>query len=98
MNGTSKAWFVGGALVALGCGGSQPPFGPYWTYEPVTPVFTAKKDSVSTSFNGHVYPQTHFVLGPTDGVSFDKPNARLTLNATTVWQYAPLTVNLFDGP
>jgi len=64
----------------------------------VTPVFTAKQDSVSTSFSGRIYPQTHFVLGPADGFSFDKPNARFTLNCTTVWQYAPVTVNLFDGP
>jgi hypothetical protein len=86
------------ALLTASCGGSPPPYGPYWTYVPVTPVFTAKQDSVSTSFNGHVYPETHFVLGTADGFTFDKPNARLTINATTVWQYDLITVNLFDGP
>jgi hypothetical protein len=87
------------AVLVTSCGGAPPPpYGPYWTYDPVTPVFTAKQDSVSTSFNGRVYPQDHFVLGAPDGFSFDKPNARLTINATTVWQYVPVTVDLYDGP
>jgi hypothetical protein len=99
MKKTERIGLVAGALTLTSCGGPPPPpYGPYWTYAPVTPVFTAKQDSVSTSFNGRVYPVTHFVLGATDGFAFDKPNARLTLNATTVWQYAPVTVNLFDGP
>jgi hypothetical protein len=98
MNGAARILLVGTSLLVVACGGSPPPYGPYWTDIPVTPIFTAKKDSVSTSFNGRVYPQTHFVLGVADGVDFDKPNARLTVQATTVWQYEALTVNLFDGP
>ena len=98
MNGAARILLVGASLLFVACGGSPPPYGPYWTNIPVMPVFTAKADSVSTSFNGRVYPQTHFVLGVADGVHFDKPNARLTVQATTVWQYGALTVNLFDGP
>jgi hypothetical protein len=99
MNGAEKTALVATILLAASCGNPPPPpYGPYWTYLPVTPTFAAKQDSVSTSFNGRVYPQTHFVLGAADGFSFDKPNARLTLNATTVWQYAPVTVALYDGP
>src|SRR5262249_33420791 len=99
MNGAQKAALVATISLATSCGNHPPPpSGPYWPYLPVTPAFAAKQDSVSTSFNGHVYPQTRFVLGAADGFSFDKPNARLTLNATTVWQYAPVTVALFDGP
>src|SRR5262245_31815845 len=99
MNDAQKAVLVTAALFAASCGGDPPPpYGPYWTDVPVTPLFTAKQDSVSTSFNGRVYPETHFVLGAADGFSFDKPNARLTLQANTVWQYQPVTVNLFDGP
>jgi len=98
MNGAERAGIVAGTLLVASCGGTPPPYGPYWTYMPVIPVFTAKQDSVSTSFNGHVHPETHFVLGVANGFTFDKPNARLTINATTVWQYAPITVNLFDGP
>jgi hypothetical protein len=98
MKQAANAWLVAATLVIASCGGTPPPYGPYWTYMPVAPVFTAKQDSVSTSFNGRVYPQTHFVFGAADGFTFDKPNARLTLNATTVWQYAPISVSLFDGP
>jgi hypothetical protein len=87
-------------LTLSSCSDPPPPpyYGPYWTYELVTPNFVVKEDSVSTSFVGHVFPQTHFIFGAGDGVSFDKPNARLTFNATSVWQYAPVTVDLFDGP
>src|SRR4051794_29932194 len=99
MTGAKMMGLVGATLLVASCGGSPPPpYGPYWTDVLVTPTFTARRDSVSTSFNGRVYPQTHFVLGTTDGFSFDKPQARLTVSANTVWQYQPLTVNLFDGP
>jgi hypothetical protein len=99
MKEAANAALVAATLLMAACSGPPPPpYGPYWTYLPVTPVFTAKQDSVSTSFNGRVYPQTHFVLGAADGFTFDKPNARLTINATTVWQYAPVGVSLYDGP
>jgi hypothetical protein len=92
-----KAVLVTGALSGVSCGGEPPSYGPYWTYTSVVPVFVAKQNSLSTSFNGRIHPETHFVFGAAEGFTLDKPNARLTINANTVWQYAPVTVNLFDG-
>ena len=60
-------------------------------------LFDCMQDSLSTSFEGQVYPQTRFVFGPAEGCAFDKPNAKLTVNANTVWQHAPVVVELADG-
>ncbi len=84
------------ACAALSCG-DEGRYGPYWTDRALTPVFAAKQDSLSTSFNGRVYPETRFIFGAADGFTIDKPNARLTVNANTVWQYAPIVVELYDG-
>ena len=72
-------------------------YGPYWSHTELVPVFTAKQDSVSTSFTGRVWPETHFVFGADDGFTFTKPNARLTINANSVWAYDPVVVSLYDG-
>ncbi len=84
------------ACIAASCGDGR--YGPYWTDSAVIPLFAAKQESLSTSFNGRVYPQTRFLFGAADGFMLDKPNARLTVNANTVWQYAPIVVELYDGP
>ena len=91
------------ATLALGMAGAgcshddMPPYGPYWSYEAVLPSFDCMQDSVSTSFEGRVYPETRFVFGAADGCTWDKPNAKLTVNANTVWQHAPVVVELADG-
>jgi hypothetical protein len=87
---------IGTALSALGCDDDD--YGPYWDHHEVIPTFTAKQNSLSTSFTGRVYPETYFVFGPDDSFTLDKPNARVTLNANTVWAYAPVYVDLYDGP
>jgi hypothetical protein len=84
-------------LLACSCG-DRPAYDRYWDYPPVTPIFTTTDESLSTSFTGFVHPQKQFVFGVADGLHFDKPNVRLTVNANVVWQYAPLLVELYDGP
>lgn len=80
---------------ALGCSG--PDHGPYWEHQKVTPSFSVMTDNFSTTFEGHVFPDKVFVLGPEDGVSFTTANVRLTVNAAAVWAYAPIYVELYDG-
>jgi hypothetical protein len=53
---------------------------------------------ISTAFEGRVYPDHIWVLGPEEGVSFDKPNIKITLNASAVWSYEPVFISLYDGP
>ena len=71
--------------------------GPYWEHTALTPVFTAKQDSLSTAFTGLVSPETTFTIGPEQGLSWTKDNARLTINADAVWAYQPIIVSLYDG-
>ena len=84
------------APLVLGCDDDDH-YGPYWSGRYVVPEFTLKQNSLSTSFSGAVHPETYFELGREDGLAFGKPNARLTVNASAVWQYAPIYVALYDG-
>jgi hypothetical protein len=86
------------AVVMTNAGCDDDEYGPYWTHTALTPTFAANHNSLSTSFTGRVYPITAFVFGPEEGFVLDKPNARLTINANTVWAYAPVLVELYDGP
>ncbi len=74
------------------------PYGPYWSSSSLVPIFTLQQNDISTSFSGHVAPQTHFIFGAADGLSFDRPYAKLTINANTVWAHLPVNVYLCDGP
>ncbi len=87
-------------VAGVGCfiAACQPGYGPHWQDREVTPVFAVTHNSVSTAFQGHVYPQTRFVLGVDEGLSFDKPNVRLTINADAVWAHDDVVVELYDGP
>jgi hypothetical protein len=83
-------------LLTLGCDDDDE-YGPHWSDSSVLPLFTLKADSLSTSFSGRVYPQRHFEFDGADGFELGKPNARLTVNASAVWQYAPIRVELHDS-
>ncbi len=75
----------------------RPNYGPHGEHAPLVPDFTAKQDSVSTSFTGRIGPQQRFLIGAQDGLFWTKPNARLTINAADVWAHNLLVISLYDG-
>lgn|GEM_PF-3021594 len=80
------------------CGEPPQDYGPQWRGRETTPPFTILPNDFSTTFSGNVYPQTDFVFGAAEGFSMTGSMLKLTVVAGDVWAYAPIYVELYDGP